>query len=166
MSMQENSENGVVKKTRRTKEIGLKTIIVANERVVVASFANSKTIGEYQCANIEKITDLQGTEQIGGTPRMFDTKVDPCKVSLVKRAPVENDGVKRVVLDNPAANSDIGRDYVGIKGALEREFFGKEFSGDNLHVLFFPAGALAITVLSFMLLGDAVRDALDPKARK
>ena len=39
-------------------------------------------------------------------------------------------------------------------------------SGDNLHVLFFPAGALAITVLSFMLLGDAVRDALDPKARK
>ena len=134
MSMQENSENGVVKKTRRTKEIGLKTIIVANERVVVASFANSKTIGEYQCANIEKITDLQGTEQIGGTPRMFDTKVDPCKVSLVKRAPVENDGVKRVVLDNPAANSDIGRDYVGIKGALEREFFGKEFSGDNLHV--------------------------------
>lgn len=39
-------------------------------------------------------------------------------------------------------------------------------SGDNLHVLFFPAGALALTVLSFMLLGDAVRDALDPKARK
>ncbi|RQN08000.1 ABC transporter permease [Aeromicrobium camelliae] len=39
-------------------------------------------------------------------------------------------------------------------------------SGSNLHVLFFPAGALAITVLSFMLLGDAVRDALDPKAKK
>lgn len=39
-------------------------------------------------------------------------------------------------------------------------------SGQNLHVLFFPAGALAITVLSFMLLGDAVRDALDPKAKK
>jgi oligopeptide transport system permease protein len=39
-------------------------------------------------------------------------------------------------------------------------------SGDNLHVLFAPAGALAVTVLSFMLLGDAVRDALDPKARK
>ncbi len=39
-------------------------------------------------------------------------------------------------------------------------------SGRNLHVLFFPAGALATTVLSFMLLGDAVRDALDPKAKK
>lgn len=39
-------------------------------------------------------------------------------------------------------------------------------AGDNLHVLFFPAGGLALTVLSFMLLGDAVRDALDPKARK
>jgi len=33
-------------------------------------------------------------------------------------------------------------------------------------VLFYPAGALAITVLSFIMMGDVVRDALDPKARK
>ena len=33
------------------------------------------------------------------------------------------------------------------------------------HVLFFPSAALSITVLAFMLLGDAVRDALDPKLR-
>ncbi|MDO4910472.1 MAG: ABC transporter permease [Corynebacterium sp.] len=33
-------------------------------------------------------------------------------------------------------------------------------------VLFYPAMALAITVLSFIMMGDAVRDALDPKARK
>ena len=33
------------------------------------------------------------------------------------------------------------------------------------HVLLFPAGALSITVLSFIMLGDAVRDALDPKLR-
>lgn len=33
-------------------------------------------------------------------------------------------------------------------------------------VLFYPAAALALTVLSFIMLGDAVRDALDPKARK
>ena len=39
-------------------------------------------------------------------------------------------------------------------------------SGRSLGVLFYPAGALAITVLSFILLGDAVSDALDPKARK
>ncbi|MFD3507110.1 ABC transporter permease [Nocardia sp. NPDC058666] len=32
-------------------------------------------------------------------------------------------------------------------------------------ILFYPATALAITVLSFILLGDAVRDALDPKER-
>jgi oligopeptide transport system permease protein len=31
------------------------------------------------------------------------------------------------------------------------------------HDLLFPAGALSITVLSFIMLGDAVRDALDPK---
>ncbi len=39
-------------------------------------------------------------------------------------------------------------------------------SGDRLGVLFWPAGALAITVLGFILLGDAVQDALDPKSRK
>ncbi|QPK81471.1 ABC transporter permease [Schaalia sp. ZJ405] len=33
-------------------------------------------------------------------------------------------------------------------------------------VLFYPALALAMTVLSFIMMGDAVRDALDPKARK
>ena len=33
------------------------------------------------------------------------------------------------------------------------------------HVLFYPSLALSITVLAFMLLGDALRDALDPKLR-
>ncbi|MCQ9343324.1 ABC transporter permease [Corynebacterium sp. 153RC1] len=33
-------------------------------------------------------------------------------------------------------------------------------------VLFYPAVALAVTVLSFIMMGDVVRDALDPKARK
>jgi oligopeptide transport system permease protein len=32
-------------------------------------------------------------------------------------------------------------------------------------ILFYPAGALAITVLAFMMLGDALRDALDPASR-
>lgn len=33
-------------------------------------------------------------------------------------------------------------------------------------VLFYPAMALALTVLSFIMMGDVVRDALDPKARQ
>jgi oligopeptide transport system permease protein len=32
-------------------------------------------------------------------------------------------------------------------------------------ILFYPAGALAITVLAFMLMGDVLRDALDPLSR-
>ena len=32
-------------------------------------------------------------------------------------------------------------------------------------MLFYPAGALAITVLAFMMMGDALRDALDPASR-
>jgi oligopeptide transport system permease protein len=33
------------------------------------------------------------------------------------------------------------------------------------HMVLWPAGALALTVLAFIMLGDAVRDALDPKLR-
>jgi oligopeptide transport system permease protein len=33
------------------------------------------------------------------------------------------------------------------------------------HALLWPSGALAFTVLAFIMLGDAVRDALDPKLR-
>lgn len=37
---------------------------------------------------------------------------------------------------------------------------------DQPSVLFYPSGALALTVLGFIMMGDAVRDALDPKARQ
>ena len=37
---------------------------------------------------------------------------------------------------------------------------------NNPGVLLWPAAALSVTVLSFIMLGDALRDALDPKARK
>jgi oligopeptide transport system permease protein len=33
------------------------------------------------------------------------------------------------------------------------------------HLLLFPAGFLVIAVLAFVMLGDAIRDALDPKLR-
>ena len=32
--------------------------------------------------------------------------------------------------------------------------------------LFFPAGAIALTMLAFNFLGDGLRDALDPRLRK
>ena len=58
-----------MKKTEKlsSKAIGLKSVIVADGRVVVTSFADSKTIGDYKCANIEKITDTKGNE-IKSTP--------------------------------------------------------------------------------------------------
>lgn len=39
-------------------------------------------------------------------------------------------------------------------------------SGQHLVVMWVPATALAVTVLGFVLLGEAVREALDPKSRK
>lgn len=35
----------------------------------------------------------------------------------------------------------------------------------GVHLLLFPAGFLTVTVLAFVMLGDAVRDALDPKLK-
>jgi peptide/nickel transport system permease protein len=34
------------------------------------------------------------------------------------------------------------------------------------HILFFPAFAIFFTVLSFVLVGDGLRDTLDPKMRR
>ena len=42
----------------------------------------------------------------------------------------------------------------------------KDQLSDAPMVLFYPATALALTVLSFIMMGDAVREALDPKGRK
>jgi oligopeptide transport system permease protein len=36
----------------------------------------------------------------------------------------------------------------------------------NPMILIYPAIALSVTVLSFIMLGDALRDALDPKSRQ
>lgn len=41
----------------------------------------------------------------------------------------------------------------------------KDHLRTSAHLIFFPAGMLSITVLAFIMLGDAVRDALDPKLR-
>jgi oligopeptide transport system permease protein len=42
---------------------------------------------------------------------------------------------------------------------------GKDYVQTYPHELLFPAGLVTITVLAFVMLGDAVRDALDPKSR-
>ncbi|MDR7361019.1 ABC transporter permease [Nocardioides marmoribigeumensis] len=49
-------------------------------------------------------------------------------------------------------------------GILVAQGEGYAVSG-NPHLLIFPCAALIITVLSFILLGDVLRDALDPRGR-
>ncbi|SIR94987.1 ABC transporter permease [Williamsia sterculiae] len=61
--------------------------------------------------------------------------------------------------------------YLGIGLPSTSVSWGIDISaGQNLlrsgnPILLYPAVALALTVLSFMMMGDALRDALDPKAR-
>jgi oligopeptide transport system permease protein len=62
--------------------------------------------------------------------------------------------------------------YLGIGLPPSTVSWGGDIAVDQMQlragspILFYPATALAVTVLSFMLLGDAVRDALDPKTRR
>jgi glutathione transport system permease protein len=42
---------------------------------------------------------------------------------------------------------------------------GRDFLNTAPYIVFFPAFAIFITVLSFNLLGDGLRDALDPKLK-
>ncbi|MFJ6418564.1 ABC transporter permease [Paeniglutamicibacter sp. NPDC091659] len=56
----------------------------------------------------------------------------------------------------PQGTMSWGRDISDAKNSLR----------NNPSILMWPALALSITVLSFIMLGDAVRDALDPRARK
>ena len=57
---------------------------------------------------------------------------------------------------NPATNVSWGGDINQAQNVLR----------SNPSVLLYPATALSLTVLSFIMLGDAVREALDPKSRK
>lgn len=41
----------------------------------------------------------------------------------------------------------------------------ERFTGDSKYLLLFPLGCLVLTVLAFVILGDALRDALDPKLK-
>jgi peptide/nickel transport system permease protein len=42
---------------------------------------------------------------------------------------------------------------------------GRRFLSSAPHMLFFPGGAIFITVLAFVFIGDGLRDALDPKLK-
>ncbi|HEV7195222.1 MAG TPA: ABC transporter permease [Pedococcus sp.] len=57
---------------------------------------------------------------------------------------------------NPATTVSWGGDISQAQNVLR----------SNPSVLLYPAAALSLTVLSFIMLGDAVREALDPKSRK
>ncbi len=61
--------------------------------------------------------------------------------------------------------------YLGVGLPTSVVSWGSDINTDQTRlrsgspILFYPAGALAITVLAFMMMGDALRDALDPASR-
>jgi ABC-type dipeptide/oligopeptide/nickel transport system permease subunit len=58
----------------------------------------------------------------------------------------------------------VGLQYPQVSWGLQLNL-AQSYFVEHPHLLIFPAAFLSATVLSFLLLGDAVRDALDPKLR-
>ncbi|MFI0356902.1 ABC transporter permease [Actinomadura sp. 9N407] len=58
----------------------------------------------------------------------------------------------------------VGLQYPQVSWGLQLNL-AQSYFVDHPHLLLFPAVFLSATVLSFLMLGDAVRDALDPKLR-
>jgi oligopeptide transport system permease protein len=58
----------------------------------------------------------------------------------------------------------VGLQYPSVSWGIELSV-AQEYFSDYPYLLIYPALFLALTVLSFLLLGDAVRDALDPRLR-
>ena len=48
---------------------------------------------------------------------------------------------------------------------MEPDHFLKSLVGTGPYLIFFPGFAVMLTVLAFNLLGDGLRDALDPQIR-
>jgi ABC-type dipeptide/oligopeptide/nickel transport system permease subunit len=58
----------------------------------------------------------------------------------------------------------VGLQYPDVSWGLQLNI-AQVFFAEHPHLLVFPSLFLTATVLSFLLLGDVVRDALDPKLR-
>ena len=115
-----------IKKTK-SKMIGVKSAFVTPQGVAVSSFAEVKNDRGEKVPNIELITSRDGSETFRETLRLFrSASVCPDAVNLVG-------ALGEVELENPALRLSRG-DYVGIKSAMERKYFGREFPDDNIHI--------------------------------
>ena len=110
------------------KAMGLKSALVFNDKLVLTSFADSKGVdqGNYKSSDIAKISDFEGGKIFLNNERMFKSEITRETISL-------KSGKESTFVDNPALRN-IGMDYIGIKDGLEKEFFGRTFQNDNLHV--------------------------------
>ena len=72
-----------------------------------------------------------------------------------------------IVAESTLSFLGIGLPATRVRGAATSATPRSRFArAPHLVVMWVPATALAITVLGFIMLGEALRDALDPKARK
>ncbi len=104
------------------------------------------------------------------------TSLGSSRLSILMRHVIPNSIAPVIVIATVSLGTFIVAEatlsYLGIGLPPTTVSWGADISEANLalrsnpSVLFYPAGALAVTVLSFIMLGDVVRDALDPKSRK
>ncbi len=120
------------------KAMGLKSMLVFdNDRIAISSFKNDK---KTKRSHIELITDHEGKD-IKDALDAFDT-IDGAngkdflfeKEKFILNETTKKKETGRGIVINPATQGTVGQDYLGAKGVIEREYFGKEFANDNVHI--------------------------------
>ena len=76
-----------------------------------------------------------------------------------------NLGVVHLGRGHPVASSGIGLQPPAISWGVDDLATPWSRCAPRPHMLLFPSLFLSLTVLAFIMLGDAVRDAFDPKTR-
>ena len=91
---------------------------------------------------------------------LYDPSTGGCRDGLHADRANENQGAEATLsflgIGMPGSVMSWGNDISAAQASIRT----------NPAVLLYPATALSITVLSFIMLGDALRDALDPKSRQ
>lgn len=113
-------------KKTKAKRMGVKSVFVHGDKeLTITSFGNGNA------AEIAVRTDAAGSNlpQPALTGRFTTKSVAREGIDTIGSSETEK---LETMLHNPT--EDLGSDYLGLKGTLEREFFGKEFPTDNVRI--------------------------------
>ncbi len=117
-----------LKNKSKAKAIGVKATFVYDDKIAISSFAQRQTEDNEKVPNVEIVAKQNG-EVIKENQKLFSAKIKQREISVSSK--IQKD--LNASYDNPTFPK-LREDYIGIKGAIEEKYFGKQFPNDNIRV--------------------------------